>query len=117
VINYLKWALIVSWAFLAVAAPPLQAEEEEEGRGNTEYAEQEYQGVIRKVSVEDNALEVSGWYFDVPADVPVSIRGGPGALSMLAEGMQVIVLYRVVGDARVALAIDQLPDNQEMPEF
>lgn len=112
----LKATLILLWACFAGVSASAQAEEFEEG-GNTEYAEQEYQGVIRKVSLESNAIEVSGWYFEVPVDVPVTVRGGPGALSLLAEGMQVIVLYRLVDDVRVALAIDQLPDNQEMPEF
>ena len=81
------------------------------------YAEEEYQGVVRKVSIEDSKLVVSGWIFDVPADAPVTIRGTHGALSMLQEGMQVSVIYRMAEKTRVVLSIDQLPDNHEIPEF
>ena len=82
-----------------------------------EYAEEEHQGVVRSVSVAENMLVVSGWGFAVPADVPVTIRGSHGALSMLATGMQVSVIYRMVDGERFALSIDQLPDNQEVPAF
>ncbi len=79
-----------------------------------DYAEETYQGIVREVDLEASTITVSGWLFKVPMDTPVTVRGSHGALSMLAEGMQVDVSFRQKAEDRLALAIDQLPDNQEV---
>ena len=79
-----------------------------------EFAAEELRGLVQQIDVASNTLEVSGWQFEVPLDVPVTVRGGPAALSMLEDGMQVYVVYRTEGEARIALSVDQLPDNEEL---
>ena len=50
-------------------------------------------------------------------DLVVEIRGGPGAFTMLQEGMKAVVTYRVISASeRHAVSIVQLPDNVAVDE-
>lgn len=76
-----------------------------------------HQGVIDLIDPEKQQLVISGMRFEVPLDAPVTIRGGPGAFSLLQAGMKAQVVYYEYPDAQVAITLDQLPDNTELPQF
>jgi hypothetical protein len=101
-----------SWliASLLVVSIPIAADE-------TEGAVFAHKGTIDVIDFETSRLVVSGYEFQVPLDTPVSIRGGTGAFSLLQQGMKTEVVYREFPDGRIALQIDQLPDNVEIQQF
>ena len=74
-------------------------------------------GVIRQVDLEKNTMVVDGMQIVVPLDTPVTLRGAAGAFSMLEVGMKAEVVYKEMPTERIALTVDQLPDNTEMEEF
>lgn len=74
-------------------------------------------GIIRQLDFENNTMVVGGMEFVVPLDIPVTLRGSAGAFTMLAVGMKAEVVYKQFPTERVALTVDQLPDNTEIEEF
>lgn len=74
-------------------------------------------GIIRELDFEKNTMVVGGMEFSVPLDTPVTLRGGAGAFTLLEVGMKAEVVYRQFPDERVAMTVDQLPDNTEILEF
>lgn len=74
-------------------------------------------GIIRQLDFEKNTMVVGGMEFVVPLDTPVTLRGSAGAFTMLAIGMKAEVVYKQFPTERVALTVDQLPDNTEIEEF
>ena len=74
-------------------------------------------GIIRQLDFENNTMVVGGMEFVVPLDTPVTLRGAAGAFTMLAVGMKAEVVYKQLPTERVALTVDQLPDNTEIEEF
>jgi len=74
-------------------------------------------GIIRQLDFEKNTMVVGGMEFSVPLETPVTLRGGAGAFTMLEVGMKAEVVYKQFPDERVAMTVDQLPDNTEIPEF
>lgn len=74
-------------------------------------------GIIRQLDFEENTMVVGGSEFVVPLDTPVTLRGAAGAFTMLAVGMKAEVVYKQFPNERVAMAVDQLPDNTEIEEF
>lgn len=76
-----------------------------------------HQGTIDGIDLETNSVIISGMRFEVPLDAPVTIRGGAGAFTLLQEGMKAQVVYYEYPDTRVAISLDQLPDNLEIQQF
>ncbi len=74
-------------------------------------------GIIRQLDFEKNTMVVGGMEFVVPLDTPVTLRGSAGAFTLLAIGMKAEVVYKQFPTERVALTVDQLPDNTEIEEF
>jgi hypothetical protein len=76
-----------------------------------------HRGTIDVIDLESNHVVISGMNFEVPLDVPVTIRGGAGAFTLLQEGMKAEVVYYDYPDTRVAISLDQLPDNTQIEQF
>lgn len=74
-------------------------------------------GIIRGLDFEANRIVVGGWAFSVPLDTPVTVQGTHSAFTLLKTGMVVQITYQAVKNGRVAVTIDQLPDNQPVPEY
>ena len=112
--HLLKRLLIPSFLLIPVLGmPPLVAAAE---RGD-DVPVFVHKGTVDVIDLESSRLMVSGMEFEVPAEVTVTIRGGPGAFTMLQEGMKAEVVYREYPDARVATQVDQLPDNAEIEQY
>lgn len=76
-----------------------------------------HKGTVDVIDLEANRLVISGLGFEVPLDATVTIRGGVGAFTLLQQGMKAEVVYYEYPDTRVAISIDQLPDNVEIEQF
>jgi len=74
-------------------------------------------GIIRHLDFEKNTMVVGGMEFVVPLETPVTLRDAAGAFTMLVVGMKAEVVYKELPTERVALTVDQLPDNTEIEEF
>ncbi|MCP5180047.1 MAG: hypothetical protein H6994_09205 [Pseudomonadales bacterium] len=103
---------LVVLLFTLVVGAPLWAEEPE----NVDAVEADA-GFIRALDFENNTMVVGGWQYAVPLDTPVTIRGGNSAFTLLTVGMKAEVTFRFTESGRVALAVDQLPDNKIIEEF
>ncbi len=73
-------------------------------------------GIIQQLDFENNTMVVGGMQFVVPLDTPVTLRNAAGAFTMLVVGMKAEVVYKEFPTERVAMTVDQLPDNTEIEE-
>ena len=73
-------------------------------------------GVINALDFENNTMVIDGSGYVVPLDTTVTIRGSSGAFTLLVVGMKAEVVYKELPTERMALQIDQLPDNTEIEE-
>ena len=72
----------------------------------------ETEGSIEKLDFGANTMIFEGVRYQMAPDLVVEIRGGPGAFTMLREGMKAVVIYRVISATeRHAVNIRQLPDK------
>ena len=77
----------------------------------------ETEGSIEKLDFGANTMIFEGVRYQMAPDLVVEIRGGPGAFTMLREGMKAVVIYRVISATeRHAVNIRQLPDNMAVEE-
>ena len=77
----------------------------------------ETEGSIEKLDFGANTMIFEGVRYQMAPDLVVEIRGGPGAFTMLREGMKAVVIYRVISATeRHAVNIRQLPDNVAVEE-
>ena len=75
----------------------------------------EMEGVIQELDFAQNAMIFEGIRMHMAPELVVEIRGSYGAFTLLEEGMKALVTYRVVSAShRVAVRIEQLPDNVEL---
>lgn len=107
IMQQVKFLLICSLAF----APLLSSAQDGEAPVYS------HKGTVDVIELASNRLTVSGMAFEVPLDTPVNIRGAAGAFSLLQQGMKAEVVYREYPESRVAIQIDQLPDNVEIEQF
>lgn len=74
--------------------------------------EKEMDGTIQSLDYGANTMIFEGVRFHMAPGLTVEIRGSYGAFTMLEEGMNATVTYRVVSESeRYATEIVQLPDN------
>lgn len=82
-------ALMVSMALFAPACEALEA-----GFVSRDEALLNAQGIVREVDYAAQAVIIGGLSYHFAPDALVRIDGGPGAWSLLGEGMKVDFLYR-----------------------